>query len=331
MKQQSIAILIPYFGRWPEFMELYLESCQANQLIDILFVTDLPPVAGAPSNVKFVPMSFEQLKKRIEDKFTLKLPEIKPYKLCDYRPAYGLIFQEELEGYGFWGYGDNDLVYGDLNVFLTEEVLENHDIFAFRKDHLHGPFTLYRNSEATNHLFEKSDQFRDIFLNLQYLSFDEFGTESFHVDPQLDLSRYSNDNISVIALKEAAEGRLRLYMKAFSKELIYQTKDIIAVEKGKVYNYKTREQYSFYHWVLEKRAVWFKYPRWENIPARYYVSETGFYTESQFRFYAMIHAVRMLKGTIYWVWLKCTNYLKRKTGFKVTLDTYPRTGFVKSI
>ena len=106
---------------------------------------------------------------------------------------------------------------------------------------------------------------------------------------------------------------------------------VILFDKGTVSNYKTKQQYAFYHWVLEKRALWFKYPNWEKIPDKYYISETGFYTVEQFKIYFLINFIRKVKGTIYWVFIKGNNFLKRRIGIKVTLDTYPKLGFVKSI
>ena len=52
-----------------------------------------------------------------------------PYKLCDYKPAYGEIFAPELSGYDFWGYGDMDLVFGDLRAYFTEDKLRKYDKF----------------------------------------------------------------------------------------------------------------------------------------------------------------------------------------------------------
>lgn len=327
----KIALLIPYFGKWPTFMNLFLESCKKNQLIDIIFITDLKPIDNAPKNIKYIQMNFEELKQRIEDKLSLKVPNIKPYKLCDYRPAYGIVFSDELSEYDLWGYGDNDLIYGDLNLFLTDDVLNKHDVFAFRNDHLHGPFTLYKNNDKINSLFKKNEHVNQIFTTKDYLSFDEFGREGYHLDKNLNLTNYSNDNISVIMLKEQVKGEIKLYMESHSKEEIYKTKDIIVYDNGNVYNQKTNEQYAFYHWVLEKRAVWFKYPNWETVPNKYYISETGFYTVSQFKYFKLINFARKTKGGFYWFFLKSFNFLKRRIGLTVELDTYPQFGFVKKI
>src|SRR5258707_9826714 len=51
-------------------------------------------------------------------------------KIGDYRPAFGLIYEDILSGYDFWGHTDTDCVYGRLDHFLTSNLLENCDIFA---------------------------------------------------------------------------------------------------------------------------------------------------------------------------------------------------------
>lgn len=37
-----------------------------------------------------------------------------PYKLCDFKPAYGFLFPEIIKRYDFWGHGDIDVVYGNI-------------------------------------------------------------------------------------------------------------------------------------------------------------------------------------------------------------------------
>ena len=41
-------------------------------------------------------------------------------KLCDYKPAYGLIFEDELIGYDYWGFCDTDILLGDIYQFLED-------------------------------------------------------------------------------------------------------------------------------------------------------------------------------------------------------------------
>lgn len=37
----QIAFIIPYFGKWPEWMDLYLYSCSRQKNIDFIFYTNV--------------------------------------------------------------------------------------------------------------------------------------------------------------------------------------------------------------------------------------------------------------------------------------------------
>jgi hypothetical protein len=327
----KIAIIIPYYGIWPNYMNIFFASCNEGVPFDIIFITDLEPHKNSPENIKYHHLSFADLKQLISQKTDCELQDIAPYKLCDIRPAYGIIFSELLKDYDFWGYGDNDLIFGNVNQFLTAEDLKNHDILCFRSDHLHGPLTIYRNVTEVNELFKKSPYWKSIFSAKDYRSFDEFGKELFHLKVNQELKHHLPDNISVLALNASESGELRLYMQHHSKEVIADSKEHIHFKDGQVLNAKNQEQYAFYHWVIEKRALWFKYPNWQTVPSSFFVTESGFYTPSEYRIYGLINAYRKTTGTIKWLYLKGTNYIKRKLGKKVVWDTYPRLGFVKKL
>ena len=331
MLKNKIVIIIPYYGKWPEFMQLFFESCKQYVSLDILFITDLNPITNSPSNIRYLNISFKNLKDLINNKLKVQLGDIAPYKLCDIRPTYGFIFDEYIKEYEFWGYGDNDLLYGDLDSIFTNDVLSKNDILCLRNDHLHGPLTIYRNNELINNLFRRSENWLSIFSSVNYQSFDEFGLSFVHLNKDKTIDSFPNDNISVIALKAAKEKEISLFMKSLSKEVISETKEHICYSNGKVLNAKTKESYGFYHWVIEKRAIWFEYPKWEKIPTCFYVTDSGFYTKSQYNFYFLINLSRKSIGTIKWIKLKVGNYIKRKLGKKVIWDTYPKLGFIKKI
>ena len=52
-----------------------------------------------------------------------------PYKICDLRLGWGTIFRDHVADYDFFGWGDIDVIYGDLRKFLTNDVLD-HDIVS---------------------------------------------------------------------------------------------------------------------------------------------------------------------------------------------------------
>ena len=204
--------IIPYYGTWPPYINLFLKSCQANiNSIDVLFITNLERPERAPSNVKIHYLSFQDLLSLIRQKTGVNIPTIEHYKLCDIHPAYGQIFEELIADYEFWGYGDIDLVYGNLErLFLPK--LKGYDILAFKKGHLHGPFTFYRNTPKINKLYQNGN-FEEVWMQKEYLSYDEFSTQPFytHIKSEEELVDLPNNNISVIAFKEQLKGNLNAF------------------------------------------------------------------------------------------------------------------------
>ena len=145
---KSICYVIVYFGKLPDTMKLWLKSCRCNTTVNWLIYTDDTETYDYPPNVMVKYCSFGSFKEIVQKKFPFEIKIDTPYRLCDYKVAYGYILEEELKGYDFWGYCDLDMVFGDIRSFLTEEVLDNFDRIGFL-----GHSTLYRNTNAMNRLF----------------------------------------------------------------------------------------------------------------------------------------------------------------------------------
>ena len=122
---KSIAFVIPYFGKFPNYFSLWLQSCRNNPTIDWLLFTDSNEKYDYPKNVKVTLIQFGELRDKIQNLFDFEISLLKPYKLCDFRPSYGEIFKEQLVGYDYWGFCDIDLIWGDLRKFLTDDLLNN--------------------------------------------------------------------------------------------------------------------------------------------------------------------------------------------------------------
>ena len=48
--------------------------------------------------------------------------------VAEYKPAFGVVFEDFLTGYSHWGYCDLDMVLGNLPFFIEAEELTNYDI-----------------------------------------------------------------------------------------------------------------------------------------------------------------------------------------------------------
>jgi len=66
-----------------------------------------------------------------------------------------LIFAEHLEETDFWGWADNDQLWGNIRRFITEERLQSYDILGAMRCCLSGPFTILRNNEKCLNLWRE--------------------------------------------------------------------------------------------------------------------------------------------------------------------------------
>jgi len=147
-KRSSICLIIPYFGKLPPYLACFLRSCECNPDIDWLVLTDDQKPDRLPPNVHYQQTRLAGLRSRFSAKMGLDVEIPTPSVLCNFRPAYGFLFEEELKGYDFWGHCDFDMVFGNLRKFLTEEILGSHEKVLCR-----GHLTLYRNIEKVNRYF----------------------------------------------------------------------------------------------------------------------------------------------------------------------------------
>lgn len=143
----TVNFIIPYFGLFPNYMQLFLNSCERNPNFHWTIITDNDEKYNYPQNVKKVAMSFAEVQSLVCGKFNFDVAFDRPYKLCDMKPMYGYIFNEYCEGYDYWGYCDVDLILGNLSNFLREDAFQCEKIFT------QGHMTLIRNTERMNTMF----------------------------------------------------------------------------------------------------------------------------------------------------------------------------------
>jgi hypothetical protein len=165
----SMRLVVPHFGDRPSYFPLVVRSMAHNPDVHWLLLTERP-VADAPPNVTVQLCEFADLAKRIERHFDFEIALERPYKLCDFRPAFGEIFADELAGYDFWGHTDLDVIFGRIREHLPAEAFEADKIL------IQGNFALYRNTAAAagwfRHRVGKID-YRDVMTDPAARHFDE--------------------------------------------------------------------------------------------------------------------------------------------------------------
>ena len=140
-----------YFGKWPSHFQFWLDSCRYNRNITFFLVSDIPTDEfRLPENVCVIRMSFSELHDLINTKFSeIKISLDRPYKLCDFKTAYGYIFDEYCKEYEYWGYYDIDTIWGNIEKFIPANE-DNHLVKIFPCGHL----SFIKNVVPWNKVFE---------------------------------------------------------------------------------------------------------------------------------------------------------------------------------
>ena len=161
------AIILPYFGQLPDNFPYWLQSCAANPGFTWILYTDDRRSFVYPANVLVHYCTLQDLRIRFERKLGFDTALNHAYKLCDFKPLYGWLFQEELKGFTHWGCCDVDLLFGRLDKFLTPKLLSSN-----AKINVLGHLSIYQNRTEVNEAFRDCD-YRSILRDRRNRIFDE--------------------------------------------------------------------------------------------------------------------------------------------------------------
>ena len=165
------SVISVYFGELPSYFQLWLDSCGNNTFFDWNVFTDAPTgTYRTPRNVKYSRLTLEGFGEIVSKYLRFDIKITSPYKVCDFRPLFHILLDPN-ERYEFWGHCDIDMIFGDMDKFLTPDLFRNYDkIFGV------GHLTLYRNDEKTNSFFQRPHpnlDWREIVSRSEHYGFDE--------------------------------------------------------------------------------------------------------------------------------------------------------------
>ncbi|MCW9042460.1 MAG: hypothetical protein OQK05_03875 [Pseudopelagicola sp.] len=173
MPRHRLALFSPWFGPWPEWINLYFESCRWNPEVTWLVPTDQEPPPCQPPNVVFMPMSLAEFTARASDVTGLSLAPENAYKICDYMPLIGEMFADDLHGFTHFGYTDNDIIYGQLACELTPERLASYEIISSHANLQAGHLTVMQNTPRMTRVWRKTPFWRRQIADPKHRGFDE--------------------------------------------------------------------------------------------------------------------------------------------------------------
>jgi hypothetical protein len=304
---KKICLIMPYFGTWPCWMNFFLRSCTFNPSITWHLFTDCDEPDYTSENVTFTRTTLAAFNELASDKLHLKINITRPYKLCDLRPAYQVIFDDFLHGYDFWGYGDLDVIYGNIRKFVTDDILDEYDVITAREEAIAGHFSLFRNSDKTNRLYEVSPRYKHIFQDTaNHYAFDEickpYGFEKiqaktgnfikklvnykpkgFGIDGQnyFTSSRKAPNDITHIVKDRFKKGMLTLYHKRINRSKSwYQRRGIknwkVLWESGNILDIgHDGIELAYFHFLASRRIKAFHVPEFDKDLSRFFITKHG--------------------------------------------------------
>ena len=273
---KKIVILICYYGTFPWYFRYFLHSCTFNPSIDFVIITDVAYSGTIPNNVTFVRKTLNGLKALASERLGISVNIEFPYKLCDYKPAYGAIFSEYIEGYDFWGQSDIDVIYGNIRYFITDEFLDKFDYIGVRHDYTTGCFSMFRNNTLVNNFFKRSKDYKKVFTTTRHYCFDECSFVQDRLRDGESIFDIETEVESYTHIIKAAEktGEIKAH---FDFILMEGVPGRITFDNGRVI-YKKQYEAILYHLYWLKR--YYNPEKKFSVPNTYYISPKRIYTRS---------------------------------------------------
>lgn len=169
----KVAMIVPYFGRRPPYFDVFLKSLERIRHFHWHLLTDCIDLPWPSEQVTVHRSTLADCRRAIERAVGQPITLDKPYKLCDYRPVYGLAFPELLEGCSHWGYGDLDLLMGDVDGFFERFLKLGQEKFLIR-----GHCSVFPNTPRMLELFRHATpevDFAHVAGTNEACFFDEWG------------------------------------------------------------------------------------------------------------------------------------------------------------
>lgn len=243
----KIGIIVVYFGQWPVWFPAFLQSCRYNSTVNWIFFTDCPIPEPRIDNVAFIPFSIHDFNSLATSKLGYEITLLKPYKLCDFKPCYGLLFSEYIREHDFWGHCDVDIIWGQIRKFVTDNILLNHDVISARKKKLCGHFTIYKNNDFTKNLFRHDRNYQSILQS-----------EKVYISDEHEMT-------DVVQALES-DGRLRVYWPKYLLNFANPTNDTPSIlenftnrwywENGSLYDlYDDKAEIMYLHFMTWKDTL----------------------------------------------------------------------------
>jgi hypothetical protein len=280
---QKIGFFIPYFGPLPCWFELFLESCRHNSNIQFYLFNDTSLSFECPPNVQAEKMTLAQFNHLASRRLKLPTKVKSPFKVCDFRPAFGEIFGVGEMDLDFWGYCDLDIILGNLRRFLNEDLLEQFDVISAASRFMAGPFSILRNTQPVRSLYRRSKSLNLVMTESCHFSFDELGPNvkwdwkgGFVVNRSTNFESFTD---IILAASQNRELRTFFGLNYYNDpDIPSRAKGAVLWMDGELKVQSTGEDLLFYHFQKGKNsfASWF-FPNGDEGRPGFLIKANGFF------------------------------------------------------
>lgn len=267
----NIGLLNCYFGSFPWYFKFFLKSCENNNSIEFIIFSDAVWKHSLPGNVKIIPFTLQEFNLLATLKLQFKVEIREAYKLCDFKPAYGIIFEDYIRDFSFWGICDIDLIFGRIREFITEEKLKEYELISVRNDYPTGSFMIFKNNLKINRLFMKSKDYRMIFTSQKHFCFDECNFKHEYLQNGGDIFAINCEIESMhhVIKREEFDNKLKVH---FDFLIIEGLPGQLKWDNG-VLSYKNEYEVLMYHLILFKSNLYTHKFYVERIPDIFYIDK----------------------------------------------------------
>lgn len=262
---KKIKIIILYFGEFPNYFGLWEKSALKNKDYEFLIFTDNCGYENSKQNIRYIKMSFSQVQKRFYDVLGENIVLDSPYKLNDYRPTFGRVFNKEIGDTDFWGFADIDVILGNLSQYIIDSDLNYYDKIGNR-----GHLQFFANTNEMNTLYLKNNRYG---LNFEYVSSHK---GAFHFDEMWGINGIaSTQGIRVKEITNIADISTKKFLFDNDLDILYFYRDGNLFKKN---GHKVLKEVSYIH--LQKRPMTISFQNMIEIPENYKILPDQFINSS---------------------------------------------------
>lgn len=258
----KVAYICPYFGTLPKFIQLWLNSFSTNKEATVFLLTDDKQSLRYPDNFVVKYMTIDDFRNDIQAKFDFPISLTGIYKIGDYKPTLGYVYEDMINGFDAWAYLDvSDEIMGDLSDFVNEELINKYDKLMAR-----GHMSIYKNSYENNRRFMDDSgeafNYKDILSSDKFYNFEEIAPGSI-------AKIYRKNGYPMSLMSDAVADLSGIYYgfrrDSIKDDLTYFCEDkdvsIYSRENGKVFGYFVRgdhlvkKEYLYVHFKRRKMEL----------------------------------------------------------------------------